>query len=360
VTCVAPRLLIVDDEPANTLLLRRLLEREELGDIEAAANGEEALDLVASWLPDVIMLDLNMPVMDGYEVLERLPAVVGEDGPPVIVLTGDAGSEARMRALELGASDFIVKPFDRIEVLLRVRNHLHTRRLHVDLQGVLRRRTEELVEARLEVLERLAVAAEFRDDETHEHTKRVGANAAALAAELDLPSDLIELIRLAAPLHDIGKIGVPDDILLKPGRLTEAEFAVIRQHVTIGGRILDSSPAPVLQLAHQIALAHHERFDGSGYLGMRGSDIPLAARLVTPVDVYDALTSRRPYKEPWPAERAVDHICAQRGVHFDPDITDAFVQAWRHGRLITFDSAGGVGDPVSASTPTGVPRARRR
>jgi putative two-component system response regulator len=340
-----PRLLVVDDEPANSLLLRRLIERESLGEVETVSNGAEALDRVVTWSPDVLLLDLNMPIVDGYEVLERLPSIVGDDGPPVIVLTGDAGSEARMRALELGASDFILKPFDRIEVLLRVRNHLHSRRLHVDLQEVLRRRTEELDEARLEVLERLAVAAEFRDDETHEHTRRVGANAATLAAELDVSSDLVELIRLAAPLHDIGKIGIPDDILLKPGRLTDAEYAVIKQHVTIGGRILANSRAPVLQLAHQIALAHHERFDGAGYMGLRGLDIPLPARLVAPVDVYDALTSRRPYKEPWPVDRAVEHIIEQRGRHFDPEVTDAFVRCWERGLVITYGSTPS-GDPA--------------
>lgn len=328
------RILIVDDEDANIAFLRRTLEPEGYRHIEATTDPRDVVRLYDTFAPDLILLDLRMPCLDGFAVLELLRSRVEEETYlPVVVLTSDGSSEAKHRALAGGATDFLTKPLGPTEVRLRIRNLLETRRLHLalrkhneTLEERVRERTRELEEARLEALERLARAAEFRDDTTGQHTQRVGRLSARLAATLGLELSMVELVRRAAPLHDLGKIGIPDAVLLKAGSLTPAEFELMKTHTTIGASILSGSGVALLQVAEEIALSHHERWDGGGYpLGLRGTEIPLSGRIVAVADVFDSLTHERPYKRHWPRARAIAEIQGQRGAQFDPDVVDAFL-----------------------------------
>jgi len=327
------RILVVDDEPANTALLSALLARWGFCDVTPIGDSRQVLELCTRLDPDLLFLDLHMPAPSGLELLraldERLHAAVPL---PVIVLTADATSESKRAALDLGARDFLTKPFDPEEVRLRARNLLEMRLLHREqecyaarlAEGV-RQRTRHLEQARLEILWRLALAAEYRDDETGEHTARVAHTSARLAGALGMSSGEVAEVALAAPLHDIGKIALPDRILLKPEVLTPAEYEEMKGHVRVGADILAGSSSTLLQMAEQIALTHHERWDGTGYLqGLCGEEIPLVGRIVAVADVFDALTHRRPYKEPWPLERAVAEVLANAGTHFDPDVVTAF------------------------------------
>jgi putative two-component system response regulator len=326
------RILVVDDEPANVLLLERLLARWGYEDVVSTTDSSQVLSLVEREPPSLILLDLAMPPPDGFDVMAQLSALPAAQGIPVIVLTADVSAATRDRALSGGASDFVTKPFDEAEVRLRVRNLLKTRSLQIELEHHnelleqrVRERTRDLEYARRETLSRLALAGEYRDDETHEHAQRVGCTAALLGAELGLPEDEVDLIRRSAPLHDIGKVGVPDAILLKPGRLTAEEFELIKGHTVIGGRILAHSVSNVLQAGEVIARTHHERWDGGGYpAGLAGEAIPLHGRLVALADVFDALTHERPYKPPWPLERAVEEIRREAGHQLDPDLVRTF------------------------------------
>jgi putative two-component system response regulator len=317
--------LVAEDQAPNRALLERILRSGGHTRVSFATDGQEAVDRFAEEQPDLLLLDLNMPRLNGFDVLERLGAVT--DAVPVVVLTADANQEARLQALRLGARDFVTKPFDRLEVLLRVRNHLQTR-------GLTRRLADDMHEARHEVLERLAAAAEFRDDDTGDHTRRVGRTARLLAEEVGLDRESAIVLGRAAALHDVGKIGVPDAVLLKPGRLDAAEYAAIQEHCLIGARILSGSPSPVLRAAEEVALTHHERWDGRGYphrLG--GEDIPLPGRITAVADVFDALAHSRAYKPAWPLQAAVDEILRQAGRQFDPDVAAAFA-GLDHGELL--------------------------
>ncbi len=322
------RLLIIDDEDPNVRVLRHALRLAGYEDVHAATDPREAVPVFTAVRPDLVLLDLMMPHLDGYEVMRRLaPLTPPGTHLPVIVLTADASPETRRRALASGATDFLTKPFDVVEVALRVRNLLQVRRLAQELEGQVRERTRDLEGARVEMVERLASAAEYRDDDTGQHTRRVGALAARIAAALGRPADEVETVRQAAPLHDVGKIGVPDEILLKPGRLTPAEFAVMQTHAAIGGRILSGARFPVLRAAEAIALTHHERWDGTGYpAGLAGEAIPLVGRVVAVADVYDALTHARPYKPAWSGQDAAAEIRRQSGRQFDPAVVAAFLR----------------------------------
>ncbi len=329
------RILIVDDDPANIRLLTRILERSGASRIFSTTSPMDAESLFREHSPDLVLLDLHMPEMDGLEVIQSLQQLIAPgEYPPILMLTGDLSQESKAQALSGGAKDFLTKPFSPDEATLRIRNLLETRFLHLQLQQQnerlevkVRERTAALEEAHIEILERLARAAEFRDDETGEHTRRVGKLSGLLAEELGRPPEQVELVTRAAALHDIGKIGVPDGVLLKPGKLTPREFDLMRGHTTIGATILSGSNVPLLQLSASIALTHHEHWNGKGYPeGKDGDAIPLVGRIVAVADVFDALTHERPYKQAWTIEATIDEIKAQSGRQFDPKVVEAFLR----------------------------------
>jgi len=328
------RILIADDDQAIAGLLERILERAGFADVTVTTDSGSVIDLYTALSPDLVILDLVMPPPDGFELMGRLAEIIPEDNfVPILVLTGSLSTESKRRALAEGASDFLTKPFDVTEVLLRIRNLLATRFLHLEtmahnrvLDATVKQRTQKLEEARLDVLARLARAAEFRDDETGEHTRRVGILSAVIGARLEMTAEDVETLRLTAPLHDVGKIGIPDGILLKPGKLTPGERAIMETHTTIGASLLSDSPWHVLRYAAEIALRHHEWWDGGGYPdGLAGTDIPPGARIVSVVDVFDALSHARPYREAWPRDRVLAMIRDGRGTHFDPEVVDVFL-----------------------------------
>jgi putative two-component system response regulator len=329
----AMRILVVDDNAANLELFEQMLERAGYPNVLSTRDPRRTRELCTGWKPDLLLLDLHMPRMDGFEVLAAIADLLGDPvNLPVLVLTADATPAARNRALSQGARDFVTKPFDITEVLLRIRNLLETRNLQKQLRHhntllahAVDERTEELEQARFETLSVLAAASEYRDDDTREHTVRVGRTAALLAHELGLDDDTARMLTDAAQLHDIGKLGIPDEILLKPGRLTDAERHTMQRHVEIGACILAPVRSPVLRMAAGIARAHHERWDGNGYLlGVRGDDIPLPARITAVADVFDALAHDRPYKSAWPLDEAVAAIAEGAGTQFDPRVAAAF------------------------------------
>jgi putative two-component system response regulator len=329
------RVLIVDDEERNVRLLRSVLEADDYTNIESTSDSRRVVELFLDFKPDLVLLDLRMPYMDGFEVLRQLDAIVPEDSfLPIIVLTADITQEARERALSEGASDFLTKPFDITEVLLRIKNLLRTRHLNQSLEERVRERTQEIKATQLEVLERLARAAEYRDDDTGQHTQRVGEAATILAREMNLPEEQVKLIRRTAPLHDVGKIGVPDTILLKPSRLTPEEFDVMKTHTLIGAKLLSGGSSPLIKVAELIALSHHERWDGTGYPHkLAGDAIPIEGRILAVVDVFDALTHERPYKHAWTLREAMDEIEQQSHHQFDPRVVKAFLKCHRQNLI---------------------------
>jgi response regulator RpfG family c-di-GMP phosphodiesterase len=327
------RLLIVDDNEANISLLDQLLERAGYTQRLSVSDPTNVPELCEAWNPDLVLLDLHMPGHSGFDVMDDIREHMAEpDSLPVLVLTADLTIDARHRALAMGARDFISKPIDHDELLLRVRNVLQTRHLQKQLQHqneildeAVRQRTAELEQARLESLTILASVAEFHDDDTHQHTQRVGRLAALIAGALELPDKFVAQLRDAAPLHDIGKIAIPRRILLKPGKLSEDERHQMMRHVDIGERILSGARSPALRLAREIAVTHHERWDGYGYLnGTSGNEIPVAGRITAIADVFDALTHDRPYKQAWDLDRALAEIAAGAGTQFDPRAAAAF------------------------------------
>jgi putative two-component system response regulator len=329
------RLLIVDDNRPNVTLLEQMLSRAGYRELLSTREPEQVDSLCREWKPDLVLLDLHMPGRSGYEVLEAISDLTAEPHSlPVLVLTADITREARHRALIMGARDFINKPIDQTELLLRVGNLLRARQLQLTLEDrnlfldeAVRARTFELEQARLESLAVLATMAEYHDYSTFSHTQRVGRTAAMIAQALDLPEPYVATLRDAAPLHDVGKIGVSDLVLQKPGRLKLAERREMMEHVEIGARILEPARSPVLRAAAEIARSHHERWDGQGYLlGLKGGDIPLSGRITAVADVFDALTHVRPYKSAWSIERARDEIKRQAGSQFDARVVSAFLQ----------------------------------
>jgi putative two-component system response regulator len=327
------RILIVDDEKDNVEILRRVLGRAGFEHIESTTDSRQAKSLYIRHKPDLILLDLRMPYMDGLEVMAQLSDVAEATYLPILILSADVTPEARRDALSRGAKDFLNKPFQPDEILLRIKTLLDTRLLYLQIQtqnqvleAKVAERTRALEEAQTEIVERLAMAAEFRDDNTGQHTQRVGQMSALLARQLGMSDAQVSLIRRAAPLHDVGKIGVPDTILMKLGKLTDDEFAVVKTHTVIGARILSGGKFPLLRLAEEIAFSHHERWDGTGYAAMGGTNIPLAGRIVAVADVFDALTQQRPYKPAWPVREAIAEIDRQRGRQFDPGVVDAFMR----------------------------------
>jgi putative two-component system response regulator len=332
------RILVVDDQESNVQLLERLLRLKGYSQIECLTDSRQVVDRFVATRPDLVLLDLRMPHLSGLEVLEELQPLIGADEYlPILILTADTAPETKQTALSMGAKDFLNKPFDAVEVLLRINNLLETRSLYLHIRAQnaqldrkVRERTRELEESQLDALTRLAVAAEYRDDQTGEHTRRVGQMSALLARVLGLSEKEVELIRLAAPLHDIGKIGIPDAILLKPGRLTAAEFEMMKTHTEIGSRILSGSRFPLMRLAEEIARSHHECWNGSGYYGLAGEDIPLASRIVTVADAFDALTHDRPYRAGRSIKLAIEELRREAGRQFDAQVVEAIASALEH------------------------------
>ncbi len=329
------KILIVDDNAANVALLEGILANEDFDNIHSTTDPRDVEGLQAAEQFDLILLDYRMPHMDGVEVMHRLGRAMRDDYLPVLVLTAQDDRATRLKALEAGAKDFITKPFDSVEVVHRIRNMLEVRRLYNDrkrenerLEAAVRARTHELEETRRKIIERLGRAGEYRDNETGMHVIRMSKCCQLLALRAGLAEAEAELILQASPMHDVGKIGVPDAILLKPGKLTPDEWDLMKTHAEIGGDIIGDDPSPLLQAARVIALTHHEKWDGTGYpKGLAGEDIPIAGRIAAICDVFDALLSERPYKQPWAFDDAVAYIRDNAGRHFDPRLAGLFLAA---------------------------------
>lgn len=305
-------LLLVDDEATNLQLLRHTLQHEYR--LIFAKDGKTALKLAQQEQPDLILLDIMMPDMSGYDVCEQLKNIQALRHVPIIFVTALSDSGDEEKGFALGAVDYITKPFNPAIVKARVRTHLSL------VQA------EEVLETRLQIVQCLGKAAEYRDNETGMHILRISHFARTIAKAIGFSDEQADELLHAAPMHDVGKIGIPDAILLKSGKLTAEEWEVMRQHPAIGARIIGEHKSSLLQLAATIALCHHEKWDGSGYPnGLAGEDIPLEARIVSLVDVFDALTSVRPYKKAWPIEEALEFIRDQSGSHFDPMLVDVFM-----------------------------------
>lgn len=309
----APKLLVVDDEPVNLKLLKQVLQQDYR--LSFAKNGIDAIELASRELPDLILLDVMMPEMTGFEVCQRLKSAPNTQNIPVIFVTALRDEVDETQGFESGAVDYITKPITPAIVKARVRTHLSLVR------------AEELKRTHLELIQRLGRAAEYKDNETGMHVMRMSHTSKILALALGFNEDFADKLLQAAPMHDIGKIGIPDHILLKPGRLDDEEMRIMQQHPMIGAEILANTKSDLIQLAHSVALHHHEKWDGSGYPNkLKGEEIPIEGRIVAVADVFDALTSKRPYKEAWPVEKALDLIKEQSGKHFDPEVVDALLR----------------------------------
>jgi putative two-component system response regulator len=318
----------------NTRLLESIFSKSGYKNVTSTNDSRQAKDLYAQIKPDLLVLDLNMPNLDGFGVMEQLRELDHDSYLPILVISHEEDQTVRFKALQSGAKDFLNKPYDRVEVILRIRNLIEVRMLHnekVDqnklLEDKVKERTQDLYNTQLDVIQRLARAVEYRDNETGMHTIRMSHYSACLAAEVGLSTEDCETLLMAAPLHDIGKIGIPDSILRKPGKLTPEEFAIMKTHATIGGQLLTGSTSKYLEMARVIALSHHEKWDGTGYPnGLAGDNIPLLGRICGLCDVFDALTTRRPYKDAWTTERTLEELRKGAGKHFDPHLVECFIK----------------------------------
>jgi putative two-component system response regulator len=306
-----PKILIVDDEPNNLQVLKQVL----MGDYQLlfATNGERAIKLAVERLPDLILLDVMMPEMDGFEVCRRLKSFAETQHIPIIFVTAMSETENEYRGFEVGGVDYITKPISPSTVRARVNTHLSLVRV------------SELEKTQLQIVQRLGRAAEYKDNETGLHVIRMSHYSVELGRLIGLSEYELDLLLHASPMHDVGKIGIPDSILQKPGKLTKEEWDVMWQHPQIGADIIGDHGSPLLSMAKEIALTHHEKWDGSGYPHkLAGEDIPLVGRIVAVADVFDALTTERPYKKPWTVEDALGYLVEAAGSHFDPELIPLF------------------------------------
>ncbi|QBZ83951.1 Cyclic di-GMP phosphodiesterase response regulator RpfG [Hydrogenovibrio crunogenus] len=328
------RVLVLDDQQVNLDLVMDLLTLEGYKNIQLLNDPLQLSAVLASQPIDLILLDINMPILDGFAALAMIKQHYHEqDAPPVVMLTAQNDQENRLRALKNGASDYVMKPFNRHELLKRIEIQLENWQMKMMLkeqnrllEQKVQERTQALEEAHHEIIYRLGRASEYRDNETGNHVKRVSYFSELIALEAGLDKKEAHMIRIASPMHDVGKIGISDTIMMKPGKLSEAEYLEMQRHVEIGGEILEGHDSNVLKTAYEIALTHHEKFDGKGYpKGLSGKDIPISGRIVAIADVFDALTSERPYKEAWPVEKAVHLIKSEKNKHFDPELVECFL-----------------------------------
>jgi len=328
--------LIIDDTEINLILFGALIKKLDSCESHCFGSPLEGLAWAASHAPDLVIVDYMMPGIDGLEFIQRFRVLPGCADVPILMITANDQKQVRYRALDSGANDFLAKPVDKVEFLARAKNMLHlsnARRKLADhaawLADEVRKATEVILQRERDTVFRLCKAAEYRDPETGAHILRMAHYSQLIAKNLGMSVEDQELLLEAAPMHDIGKVGISDNILLKPGRLDEAEFEIMKQHAAFGYELLKNSTSRVLQAGAEIALGHHEKFDGSGYPGgLVGEAIPIFSRIVAVADVFDALTSERPYKKAWTLEQAVDFLNAGSGTHFDPQCVKAFLNAF--------------------------------
>lgn len=326
------RIFIVEDDSSNIKLLNIVLSNHGYDRLTMIQDPREVMQRYQELRPDLILLDINMPHLDGYQVMEQLKSLNDPQMPPIIILTAQHGQDYLIKALSIGARDFVTKPFDFDELLMRVRNllevQLANRMLYEQktvLEEMVTLRTAALNDSRLQIVRHLGRAAEYRDNETGLHILRMSKYSALLAKSIGWSPYDCDLMLNASPMHDIGKIGIPDFILLKPGKLEASEWEIMKTHVTIGADILNDSDSDILMMGRDIALGHHEKWDGSGYPNaLVGDAISISARIVAVADVFDALTSPRPYKKAWLLDDAVQYINDNAGIHFDPEIIKHF------------------------------------
>jgi putative two-component system response regulator len=352
---VQPKIMIVDDEPINIKLVQKYLRMAKYSQTVTTTDSTQAIALLRKERPDLVLLDIMMPKVSGLDILGAIRADQRLFPLPVLILTAATDRETRLKALELGATDFLAKPVDDTELIPRVRSALVVKAHHdyltahaQQLEEQVRTRTAELTASRLELIHCLARVAEYRDDQTGRHVIRVGRYAGMIARELGMDDEFVDLLVHAAPLHDIGEVGIPDAILQKPGRLTPEEYELMQNHcrygkrtvapmsgdewrafqthTLVGEKIIAVSHSPILEMAGRIALTHHEKWDGSGYpLGLAGDSIPIEARITAVADVFDALSTKRHYKPAFPLENCFEIMRQGRGSHFDPRVLDAFL-----------------------------------
>lgn len=331
---IGSRILVVDDNLTNVVLLKKLLEGSGYTNVTGITDSREVKNLYEESPFDLVLLDIRMPHLDGFDVMDQLRNINAALPPNIMVLTAQTDQETKLKALDFGARDFLHKPFDRLEVLTRIRNMIETHLLHKkqrlqneELEQKVQERTKEIEETRLEVVRCLGRASEYKDNETGMHVIRMSKMSQILAQAVGMCENDCSLILHASPMHDVGKIGIPDAVLLKPGKLDGEEWEVMKRHAEMGVEILGDHPSPLMEMARQVASTHHEKWDGSGYpRGLSGKDIPLVGRITALTDVFDALTSERPYKEAWSVEKAITLIKEQSGKHFDPELVEIFLQ----------------------------------
>ena len=336
------KILVVDDELHNLVLINEVLSLNGYKHVTTMQEPEKAVQLFESEHFDLIVLDINMPALDGFAVMEKLKKNENIEIPPILILTAQHMQDTMLRALESGARDYVTKPFNVNEFLLRVQNLLEIQMAHKYmlnqneiLEQRVRERTQAIHDTRLKVVRQLGRAAEYRDNETGLHIVRMSQIAVLLAKAVGVDDSQCELMLHAVPMHDIGKIGIPDHILLKPGKLDSDEFEIMKTHVQIGADILSGDDSDLMIMAHTIALTHHEKWNGQGYPNaLKGENIPLIGRITALADVFDALTSERPYKKSWSIDDAVTYIKDQRGLHFDPVLVDLFIQNLEEVKII--------------------------
>jgi len=328
------KILIIDDNPTNILLLKRLIERMDAAyEPICFTDPREALVWCTDAVPDLLLIDYMMPDLDGIEFIQQFRLLPGRKDIPVVMITADSNRDIRYKALEIGANDFLNKPIDKTEFLARTRSMLSLRKNQIQLAnraqwlaGEVRKATESMRQQEREALVILSKAAEYRDPETGAHIMRMSYYSKLIARQLGLSEAEQDLILEASPMHDVGKVGTPDNILLKPGKLDFDEFSIMKQHASYGYEILNQGSSHLLKVAAEIAITHHEKYNGKGYPnGLKGENIPLRGRIVAVADVFDALTSERPYKKAWPVEKAVALLQDESGEHFDPVCVDAFL-----------------------------------